>query len=81
MLQISFLYNLNFIARRHLGSFFCSVLHFTHEDAEAQKQEDIYPRLLGKSVARTRLNSGLLCILAQNDFLVEGQESFAHFYL
>lgn len=40
---MSFLYNLNFIARRDLNDFLVQTLHFTHTDAEAQKLE-IYPR-------------------------------------
>lgn len=74
------LYNLNFIARRDLRNLF-STLHFTHEDAEAKKWEEIYPRSLGGSVARTgRTQVSCLFILGQNDLPAKGQKSVAHTY-
>lgn len=87
MFQISFLYNLNFIARRHFFLFKKDISFFIfsffvqsfilHMKILRHRKEDIYPTSLG-SVVRTKLNSGLLCILVQNDFPVEGQESFVH---
>lgn len=50
-----------------------------------RKKEEIYPRSLGESVARTRLNLGLLTLniafsLIQNDFPIGGHESVARIY-
>lgn len=44
---------IKFGARKDLREFLGSTLPFTHRDAEAEKEKEVYPRRPHESVART----------------------------